>query len=100
LKKVSIITKQRALRSFFNYLHREKYITKNPVGNLKLLKYRKNAVVTFSKEQQADLFKQPDLRTFTGIRDYTIMSLLLETGIRANECVGISLGGVNLNEYP
>nr|WP_238458108.1 tyrosine-type recombinase/integrase [Alkalihalobacterium alkalinitrilicum] len=98
LKIVSINTKLRAIRSFFNFLHREKHITNNPVENIKLLKDRKSAMPTFSKEQLSDLFKQPDLRTFTGIRDYTIMSLLLETGVRANECVGISLGDVNYNE--
>ncbi len=98
LKIVSINTKLRAIRSFFNFLHREGYITTNPVKNLKLMKDRKNVVVTFSNEQLAELFKQPDLRTFTGLRDYTIMSLLLETGIRANECVGISLGDINYNE--
>ncbi|MCK2005491.1 tyrosine-type recombinase/integrase [[Brevibacterium] frigoritolerans] len=35
------------------------------------------------------LLKSTDLRTFTGVRDYTIMLLLLETGVRALELVGI-----------
>ena len=59
--------------------------------NIKLLKDRKRIIPTFSKEQLNKLFHQPNLRTFTGVRDYTIMMLMLETGIRINELVGLSV---------
>ncbi|WP_158736695.1 tyrosine-type recombinase/integrase [Alteribacillus sp. YIM 98480] len=97
-KIVTINARIRAVRSFFNFLHREGYIRKNPVQGIKLLKDRKQAVETFSREQLKELFKIPDLRTFTGMRDYVLMSLLLETGIRANECIGITVRDVNLKE--
>jgi integrase/recombinase XerD len=97
-KIVSINTKLRAIRSFFNFLHKEGHIKNNPVKDIKLLKERKHAVATFSKEQLADLFKQPDLKTFTGIRDYATLSLLLETGIRANECVSLTLADIHFSD--
>lgn len=59
--------------------------------NISLLKDRKHIIPTFSKEQLNKLFNQPDLTTFTGVRDYTIMMIFLETGIRVNELVGISI---------
>ncbi|WP_238981099.1 tyrosine-type recombinase/integrase [Geobacillus sp. YHL] len=96
-KTVTINTRLRALRAFFNFLEREKIISKkqNPFHEIKLLKDRKKAVPTFTKEEIHILFKQPNLRTFTGVRDLTIMMLLLETGIRASECVGIRLSDID-----
>jgi integrase/recombinase XerD len=58
------------------------------------LKDRKHVIPTFTKEQLNKLFRQPDLKTFTGVRDYTIMLLFLETGIRANEAVGLTLADI------
>lgn len=96
-KTVTINTRLRAIRAFFNFLEREKIISKkqNPFHEIKLLKDRKKAVPTFTKEEIHELFKQPNLRTFTGVRDLTIMMLLLETGIRASECVGIRLSDID-----
>lgn len=93
-KTVSINTRLRALRSFFNFLYNHKHIPRNPMTNIKLLKDRKTIIATFTKEQLKRLFQQPDLKTFTGVRDYTIMLLLLETGIRVNELVGLSLNDI------
>jgi integrase/recombinase XerD len=57
--------------------------------DIKLLRDRKRIVETFDNQQIKALFKACDLRTFVGLRDYTIMMLLLETGVRVNELVGI-----------
>ncbi|TXC89882.1 tyrosine-type recombinase/integrase [Metabacillus litoralis] len=91
---VSINTRLRALRSFFNFLYNQKQIPNNPMENIKLLKDRKTVINTFTKVQLHKLFKQPDLKTFTGVRDYTIMLLMLETGIRVNELAGLSLNDI------
>lgn len=89
IKTVSINSRLRAIRAFFNYLYKYEHISKNPVKDLKLLRDRKHAVQTFSRKQINHLLRQPDLRTFTGVRSHTIMLLLLETGVRANELVHI-----------
>lgn len=94
LRVVTINTRLRALRAFFNFLYKQKHISKNPFENIRLLKDRKQVIATFSKEQLNTLFNQPDLRTFTGVRDYTIMMLMLETGIRVNELVGVGLNDI------
>ncbi|MFU2018587.1 tyrosine-type recombinase/integrase [Peribacillus butanolivorans] len=52
-------------------------------------KDRRTVIETFTREQIHKLLKSTDLRTFTGVRDYTIMLLLLETGVRASELIGI-----------
>ncbi|MGE6630737.1 tyrosine-type recombinase/integrase [Bacillus sp. NPDC077027] len=91
---VSINTRLRALRAFFNFLHREKHIPKNPMANIKMLKDRKRVIPTFTKEQLNKMFRQPDLKTFIGVRDYTIMMMFLETGIRVNELTGLTLADI------
>ncbi|MDL4840324.1 tyrosine-type recombinase/integrase [Aquibacillus rhizosphaerae] len=91
VKAVSINSRLRALRSFFNLLESQSYIKVNPMKDIKLLKDRKRIVETFDKKQIKALFNACDFRTFVGVRDHTAMMLLLETGVRANEFVGIKV---------
>ncbi|MED4840424.1 tyrosine-type recombinase/integrase [Weizmannia sp. CD-2023] len=98
LKTVTINTRLRAIRAFFNFLEKKKFISNNPMKDIHLLKDRRHVVETFSKEQLHSLLNAPDMHTFTGVRDYTIMCLLLETGIRANELIGIDLQDVRIHE--
>ncbi|WP_163971807.1 tyrosine-type recombinase/integrase [Oceanobacillus halotolerans] len=93
-KVVTVNTRLRALRAFFNFLHKHKHIPKNPMENIQLLKDRKHVIPTFTKTQLNKLFRQPDLNTFVGVRDYTIMMLFLETGIRVNELTGLTLADI------
>jgi integrase/recombinase XerD len=96
LRTVTINTRLKAIRSYFNFLYKQKLIRQNPVEGVKLLKDRRQIVQTFSTDQLEDLLKQPDLRTFTGFRDYCLMLLFLETGIRVNELIGIELQDVRI----
>ncbi|WP_181349463.1 tyrosine-type recombinase/integrase [Thalassobacillus sp. CUG 92003] len=88
-KEASINTRLRAIRSFFNFLHREALISENPAERLRLVKQKRTVIETFSREQLRHILRQPDLATFTGLRDYTILSLLIETGVRARELTDI-----------
>lgn len=88
-KETSINTRLRAIRAFFNFLEKDRQIYENPVRELSLLKQKKEVVETFSRDQLKDLLRQPDLGTFTGFRDYTIMLLLIETGVRVRELTDI-----------
>ncbi|RFB12754.1 recombinase XerD [Bacillus sp. HNG] len=91
LKPVTINTRLRAVRAFFNFLEHQNLITNNPMKDIKLLRDRRRIVETFDKKQIKVLLSSCDLRSFTGLRDYTIMLLLLETGVRANELIGINV---------
>nr|WP_309099195.1 hypothetical protein [Fredinandcohnia onubensis] len=66
-------------------------VRENPFTEIKLLKHNRRVIETFSKEQIRILFDQPDLSTFTEIRDLTIRMLLLETGLRAKEIVSVDI---------
>lgn len=94
LKVSSINSRLRALRSFFNFLHNNRHIKKNPMANIKLLKERNQVVNSLSRDQLKLIFSLCDKRTFVGLRDYTILMLFVDTGIRLNELVGIELSDI------
>ncbi|WP_226036728.1 tyrosine-type recombinase/integrase [Aquibacillus saliphilus] len=98
LQTVTINTKLRAIRTLFNFLYDRKFISENPMQKYPLLKDRKANISTFSNKQLRQLFNAPNMRTFTGQRDYTFMLLLLDTGIRLNEAAGILVEDVKLSE--
>ncbi|AUS14798.1 MULTISPECIES: tyrosine-type recombinase/integrase [Bacillus amyloliquefaciens group] len=90
-KETSINTRLRAIRAFFNFLEKNRMIDDNPAKELSLVKQKKEVIETFSREQLRDILRQPDQGTFTGFRDYTIMLLLIETGVRVRELTDISV---------
>lgn len=94
LKETSINTRIRAVKAFFNFLERESYILENPTEDVKLLKEKRTIIETFTREQILALLRQPDQKTFTGIRDYSILILLLETGVRARELCDIKVDDI------
>lgn len=98
LQTVTINTRLRAIRAFFNFLQRERHIKNNPLTDIQLLKDRRKVVETFTNEQLQTLFNQPNLRSFVGVRDYTFMLLLLETGIRVSELEGVCVQDILWNE--
>jgi integrase/recombinase XerD len=98
LKVGTINTKLRAIRTLFNFLGDSKYIDDNPMKKYPLLKDRKANIETFNLTQLKRLLNAPDLRTFTGQRDYTYLLLLLETGLRLNEVAGVLVEDVKLSE--
>jgi integrase/recombinase XerD len=93
--EVTINAKLRAVRAFFNFLHKEGIIADNPVDNVSLIKQKKTVIETFSRDQLHAILRQPDQSTFTGFRDYTILLLLIETGIRARELCAITTNDIN-----
>ncbi|WPL43559.1 tyrosine-type recombinase/integrase [Priestia megaterium] len=97
-KETTINANLRAIRALFNFLESECLIVKNPVKKLKLVKQKKTVIQTFSREEIRLLFDKPKKSTFTGLRDYTIMMFLLETGVRVKELCGIRIKDVNFQD--
>lgn len=91
----TVNTYMRAWRAFFNYLADENYLTDNPYAGVKLLKTEKRVIETFSKEQIRQLLDVHDRTTFTGYRNYVLLSLLLETGARIAEAEGIRVTDIS-----
>ena len=82
-----------AIKSFFKYLTvRTKQLTENPVADMEYPKLRKSLPRYLTLEQCASLLKAvsgPNEK-----RDYAILMLFLNCGIRRSELVGLNLNDV------
>lgn len=88
----------KSCKAFFKYLFEEGIIHTNLADELKLVKAEKKMIQTFTKEQVLALLNQPNRHTFTGFRDYTMMMVMLETGVRIGELLNLKLGDLFLKE--
>jgi site-specific recombinase XerD len=82
-----------ALKSFYKYLTvRTKQLTDNPVSDLEYPKLRKSLPKYLTLEQSAALLKAVSGKNEK--RDYAILMLFLNCGIRRSELVGLNLTDV------
>lgn len=97
-KESAINARLRAVRSFFNFLERERMVVLNPMDSVKLVRQKQTVIETFSRDQIHALLRQPDQRTFTGLRDFTMLLLLFETGLRIKELVNVRVDDVKFDD--
>lgn len=88
-KPVSITTINnyiRNIRVFFNWMEREYIIRKNPMKRIRQLKYNRQAKVFLSDEDLKKFLSKFDKSYFTEHRDYVMIMLMLDSGMRLGEC--------------
>jgi len=82
-----------AIKSFYKYLTvRTKQLQENPVADLEYPKLRKSLPKYLTMSQAADLLKAVSGQNAK--RDYAILMLFLNCGIRRSELVGLNLSDV------
>lgn len=95
-----------ALRSFYNYFYQNEIITNNPAALVPLPKQHEREIIRLEPNEVAILLdqvedgtkltkKELEYHKKTKIRDIALMTLLLGTGIRVSECVGLDVNDVN-----
>ncbi len=85
----------RNLKSLFNWATTEKYYTESPVQNLKYQTQDDEHFEVFSDEQVLKLLNEPHRKTFTGYRDYVMMLVLLDTGMRIGELTSLKISDID-----
>lgn len=88
----------KAIKRFFQFLFDEGWIPYNPAEHLKLRKGHQPTIPSFTEEQVVALFKQPDQHTFTGFRDFVMLSLIFDSGLRIGELTKLKLNQVDVKE--
>lgn len=91
--KVTIDNMRRILSSFFAWLEDEDYIVKSPVRRIHKVKTESYIKETLSDEE---LEKMRDCSS--SVRDLAMLDLLISTGIRVGELVGINRSDLNFQE--
>jgi len=88
----------RGLRSFASWLEREEYTDENILARLKTPKVPDKEVDILSHEEIATIMGHFDYHVENGARDLAIFSLLLDTGMRADELCRLKLSDLHLDE--
>lgn len=83
-----------ALRQYFDYCIGEGVIKSNPCESLRH-KRESTRIVQHDIETIKRLLLLPDKTTFAGLRDYTLMLLMLDTGIRPSEALRLTLNDMD-----
>ncbi|MGN0334736.1 MAG: tyrosine-type recombinase/integrase [Lachnospiraceae bacterium] len=103
--------KMSALRSFYLYYYKKEMIQTNPTLLIDMPKLHDKAIIRLEADETAKLldFIEKGGENLTGQqkvyyektkqRDLAIVTLLLGTGIRVSECVGLDLEDVDFNNY-
>ncbi|WP_373233493.1 tyrosine-type recombinase/integrase [Cohnella sp.] len=88
----------RTCQGFFKFLWQDGILETNLADGLEVMKARNQMLFTFTKDQVRTILEQPDQTTFTGYRDYAIMLVLLETGMRVMELTSMRLSDINFED--
>ncbi|MBG9940576.1 tyrosine-type recombinase/integrase [Brevibacillus formosus] len=86
----------RNLRVFFNQLVRERVISTSPMDGINYQTDVKDTFEIYSDDDVIKLLGAPNTRTFTGMRDYTMMLVLIDSLCRLKELTELRVSDVNL----
>jgi len=93
LSKVTLNQRKTIIRSFFSWLYEEEYIPKDPSRRIKLDKAEPKPRTAYQDIQVESL-----RHACACARDRAIIDLLISSGIRIAECVGLDIADVDLDQ--
>lgn len=96
LAAISIQTYIWALRAFFNWLYKEGYTSENRLAKLKPPKAPTKVVQILTQEEIAKVLGYINPNTASGARNYTILILFLDSGLRCSELRNVEQEDVNI----
>lgn len=95
----TISRKISSLKSLYKYLTKiAMLVEKDPTLNLELPKQKKSLPKYLTLEQSMELLDSTDDDGKFSLRDYCIITLFLNCGMRLSELVGLNLSDINLKE--
>ncbi len=97
LAAISIQTYIRAVRAFFNWLYMEGYTEENRLARLKAPRAPKKVVDVLTEDELARILGCLAPNTSSGAREYAILVLLLDSGLRSSELTGAKLDDINID---
>jgi len=97
-RKVTIVRKIAALRTFFSYLIREGRVRVNPAEMVQAPRAEKYLPAFLPVEEMFSLLNLPFPDDVAGARDRAMLELLYSSGIRVSELTGLNLGDMDMQQ--
>lgn len=86
-----------AVKSFFNYLHRQQVISSNPAEKVQSPKFSKKLPAFITEKETHKLLEEIEFdQTFEGIRDRCILEILYGCGLRRAEIISLNTSDIDL----
>lgn len=98
LSPTTINHRIRSLKQFFLFLNREGIVNQLPTRDIEKLKTPKVIIRPFEEDELKKLFAQPSKSTFVGFRDFTIMLVFLDTGVRLIEMENMKVTDIDFKQ--
>ena len=108
--ETTIKRKLSSIKSFYGYLYKNEFIDKDITTRITMPKLREKTITRLEVDEVAKLLdyvengdenlsnKQKEFHNKTKLRDSALLSLLLATGMRVSECVGIDINDIDFEE--
>jgi len=94
--QASLGMQYRVLHAFFNWLKREGIVTANPMDGINPPRQPKQYPFVLEESQVRALLAACDKSTVQGVRNYAMLLLFVDCGLRLNELLSLRLGDVSL----
>jgi len=98
VRKVTIVRKVAALRTFFNYMMREGRVRVNPAEMVQAPKAEKYLPAFLPVEEMFSLLNLAFPDDAAGSRDRAMLELFYSSGVRVSELTGLNLGDVDVQQ--
>lgn len=97
-KKSTVARKLAAIRSFFQFCIKKKWLEDNPAKVVSTPKQEKPVPSFLSEEEMSQFLDLPQTEKPLDLRDKAMLELLYATGLRVSELVGINIDDVSFEE--
>ena len=87
--------RHREVKACFSWLKRVGYVEENVFARVPLVRCPQRIQLPFKRDEVQALLTTQDPQILTGCRNYALILFLLDTGVRASECIGVKLGDVD-----
>ena len=105
-----VARKLASLRSFYRYFYKKQLLQNNPASLVDSPKIHDKAIIRLEEDEIVKLLdavesgdkltkSQKKYHDKTKVRDLALLTLLLGTGLRVSECVGLNINDIDIEEY-
>ena len=98
ISKTSVRTYMAAVRALYTFLWREGYIERNPMQGYRMIRREKHDQEVLTNAEAHRIDSSIDCTAETGLRNWLIVHLMLDAGLRRGEVVGLRCGDIDFEK--